>query len=1367
MKLLKLDKIVLSVFFLVAFLFANVAESYAAERLSLSIKNRYAESGVYYADVYATIPAGVTWTVGSQTIYITFNDEALKVGQFEGASILNGNSDIQANSILFDQKLGFPENIALNIATLFTYATFTGEEIRIGTLRWEIVDGTKMDDLEFNTDQSSLNNQATPLTFNSSCDSETCYNVEQPSSQQVALPVPALSTPADQTYGLDPNLNIVWNAVNHDAVDSYDYQVATDAAFGSGDIVDEGNTSSTQVSLTLNNGQAYYWRVRSSDEDMAITSDWSLPWMFKIKINPATLASPADGTTGVTRTPSLEWNAVTGADGYFVYVDDNTGTNVYQTVVDDGSTDVSIPAGELDFYSEYDWYVVAFEDVSGTIYRAADSDVWTFTTQVGITTLEYPNDNDNGVHSTVPFNWSDVNGADEYELVIWKQGEATEMTYTTTDSEYEATGLEYCTTYEWKVRAFDSEGNPGAYSNTFVFETEPGPPSLVGPADMAVNLPLNTTLEWNSVTCADSYNVTIEWGTESHTENIPATSTTYDYPSYEHFTDYTWYVTAVDQYGNQGPSSLHRTFRTTLDNPTLVSPANMSNGQPTTIPFEWDAVNGAFEYTLEVWKTGETADVYTSSSNTVTIPGFDPCSEYNWKVKAIDADGNEGAYSATWTFEVVPGAPMLASPADGSVNIPLNQRLEWDAVDCAVEYKVFLSWGENTNEVTVTNPYYDFPNYQYLTEYEWYVIAVDQYDNEGAASSTWEFTTIIEKPDVPVLVTPANNATEVQLTGTVDWDAAARAENYDVQISTTSTFDAGTIVHEELATTDTESDYSGLDNDTDHWWRVRAHNVGGTSDWTAANKYRTMLLAAPELTNPTAGEMNVLLDFDVEWNDAQGAVSYDLQISEQNNFSTLLYDETGLTGNSFTVSLDYGTTYYLRMRSKDTENNESNWEVIEFTTVGMPDFTGNLDVCDLSTHTYQAPDINGATYSWTVTGGTYTTVDARTIEVTFGDNTANIKLERSYGNLNDDTDKDVTLNDINYVSIAINSYHTYDDPCVNEEIDFDATITGGTVNTYEWDFGDGSAKVYGATPSHTFPGDGTYTVTVSVEGPDCTQGTGTYEITIVDDCPITITTKDFTGDDEVCKGSSPVMDADIFGGNGEYTIAWSPSYDFYDYTIEDAQLKPVVTDREYQIRVDDSNGLWSTAKSDVEVASGPTFDVASFFLPFPYAGDNINLNSKVSNLSPSTASLYWNKNGSQVVTDPTNEQVTIGISRYFVYAQDGSGCPSSSKRMVVYGFPPSKDIPNDDVAIGIDGSGFAYSYPNPVKDFVTLNVEFIEEYSGTIKLYNVAGQNLMSFTFEDKQSIERQIDLSEFASGMYLITIDTGSDTIVKRIIIE
>jgi hypothetical protein len=94
----------------------------------------------------------------------------------------------------------------------------------------------------------------------------------------------------------------------------------------------------------------------------------------------------------------------------------------------------------------------------------------------------------------------------------------------------------------------------------------------------------------------------------------------------------------------------------TLPAPSLVSPANDARFAPgTTVTFDWTDVAGAASYTIQIDDSDQfTAPLVASQTVTasqVTIAGL-PTTRMWWRVRADDASGTPGAWSAVRRFEL-------------------------------------------------------------------------------------------------------------------------------------------------------------------------------------------------------------------------------------------------------------------------------------------------------------------------------------------------------------------------------------------------------------------------------------------------------------------------------------------------------------------------------------------------------------------------------------------------------------------------------------------------------------------------------------------------------------------------------------------
>ena len=175
-------------------------------------------------------------------------------------------------------------------------------------------------------------------------------------------------------------------------------------------------------------------------------------------------------------------------------------------------------------------------------------------------------------------------------------------------------------------------------------------------------------------------------------------------------------------------------------------------------------------------------------------------------------------------------------------------------------------------------------------------------------------------PTAPALSSPANGATGVALPPTLSWGASAGAASYQVQVSTTSAFT--TTAYDQAALTATSASVPALANSTVYYWRVKATNTYGTSDWSVVWSFTTGAAApptVPTLLSPTDGSTTVPRTATLTWNASTGAASYRVQVSISSKFTALVYNQSGIAATSAIVSgLGSRATYYWRVNATNS-----------------------------------------------------------------------------------------------------------------------------------------------------------------------------------------------------------------------------------------------------------------------------------------------------------------------------------------------------------------------------------------------------------------------------------------------------------------
>jgi hypothetical protein len=289
-----------------------------------------------------------------------------------------------------------------------------------------------------------------------------------------------------------------------------------------------------------------------------------------------------------------------------------------------------------------------------------------------------------------------------------------------------------------------------------------------------------------------------------------------------------------------------------------------------------------------------------------------------------------------------PSAPILALPADGATNISAAPTLTWNASTGATSYGLQVSKDSSFSTIvidksTITSTSYAMTGLANNTTYYWRVNATNS-GGTSAWSTAWSFTTVPAPPAAPTLSSPTNGATNISVTPTLTWNASTGATSYGLQVSTSSSF--STTVVNQTGITNASYPVSGLAGSTTYYWRVNATNAGGTSAWSTPVWSFTTVAGAPPaiptLRSPSNNATNVLKTPTLRWYTSTGAISYRVQVSTDQQFSTTKVNVSG-SSTSYTVpssnALSGSTVYYWRVNATNSAGVTSGWSTVwKFTT---------------------------------------------------------------------------------------------------------------------------------------------------------------------------------------------------------------------------------------------------------------------------------------------------------------------------------------------------------------------------------------------------------------------------------------------------
>ena len=227
------------------------------------------------------------------------------------------------------------------------------------------------------------------------------------------------------------------------------------------------------------------------------------------------------------------------------------------------------------------------------------------------------------------------------------------------------------------------------------------------------------------------------------------------------------------------------------------------------------------------------------------------------------------------------------------------------------------------------------------TFYYWQVIVIDEHGAE-TSSEVAEFfvNSYNDAPSKPAIIAPAIDGEITSKDLTIAVKNATDADNdplfYRFQIDTVDTFDSASLMTSELLEEGTEEtvwSVTGLDDNTNYYWRVRAIDGAAESSWTLGRFFVNTVNDAPgipEIRNPgnsswvdTLTPELVLFPAEDVDNDL---LIYNYQIFADNELTNLLTEN--LSGGEqwvIDVPLPDNNWYYWRARAVDEHNMSGNW----------------------------------------------------------------------------------------------------------------------------------------------------------------------------------------------------------------------------------------------------------------------------------------------------------------------------------------------------------------------------------------------------------------------------------------------------------
>jgi large repetitive protein len=463
--------------------------------------------------------------------------------------------------------------------------------------------------------------------------------------------------------------------------------------------------------------------------------------------------------------------------------------------------------------------------------------------------------------------------------------------------------------------------------------------------------------------------------------------------------------------------------KTGIGRPALTAPAQGAEFEsaPT---FAWNAARNAESYEFQLSADRQFRSIvdhgaFPTMNRYATVDRTLPDGTYWWRVRAVNKKKRAGKWSVVRSFDKrwTSTASILGPFSGANIAYPSNPLvLRWEPVPYASRYIVTIATdpslaqpvvtqsGDRINLTTNGDPVetaatsYALPIALAPGTYYWAVTPVNARGLRGRRSSVQSFAWSWDSRTAP-------RVTDLHADPRVDdyqfsWDPIPGAARYEVEVSTSSDFAAGSRVCCTDPTTGTS--LSPKDNlaNNHYYWRVRAFDIDGNAGvWNYGPEFtKTFDNVLPTIPNvrvrdnvgtlpPGSSTGSPVL----EWDPAPGAHSYDVHVVKDtptgcNWTQTTLFGDgwfnttattawtplggattvkpiqwSGIGANDGNHAFVQGQAYCVRIRARadlDTQNREV---VSDWTVVGSKDNpafvydSGAINTCSSTPAAFEMP----------------------------------------------------------------------------------------------------------------------------------------------------------------------------------------------------------------------------------------------------------------------------------------------------------------------------------------------------------------------------------------------------------------------------
>ena len=450
--------------------------------------------------------------------------------------------------------------------------------------------------------------------------------------------------------------------------------------------------------------------------------------------------------------------------------------------------------------------------------------------------------------TSITLQWNKNNSASGYIIEAYNGKTWSQVTKVTSNNTltYKVTKLSASKTYQYRIKAYKTEGKAtqySAYTATLSVNTNPSNMSGFKAKAKSYN---SITLQWNKNTSATGYELQ-KWDGKKWvtlTNIAKNNTTTYTVKSLKSSTTYKYKIRAYKTIGKATQYSAYTATLSVNTNPSNMSGFKAKSKSYNSITLQWNKNASATGYELQKWdgkKWVTLTKINKNSTTTYTVKGLKASTTYKYRIRAYKTIGKATQYSAYTATLSVNTNPYNMSGFKAKSKSYNSITLQWNKNTSATGYELQKWDGKKWVTLTKINKNstttYTVKSLKASTTYKYRIRA---YKTIGKATQYSAYTATLSVNTNPSNMSGFKAKSTAKTSVTLQWNKNTSATGYEIQKWNGKKWVSAAKVTKNSTVTST---VKSLKKNTSYKFRIRAYKTIGKatqySSWSGTLTVKT------------------------------------------------------------------------------------------------------------------------------------------------------------------------------------------------------------------------------------------------------------------------------------------------------------------------------------------------------------------------------------------------------------------------------------------------------------------------------------------------------------------------------------------------